>query len=65
MAAKTYPVNSSAITQIVYDEDMMRAIVTFRKSGKTATIEGISSEEMKEWLEAPSIGRWYVDHYKF
>lgn len=64
MPIKTYNVNSSAITTIEYDSDTETATVVFRKSGKTDTLNGISPDVMQEWLDSPSIGKFYVDNFQ-
>jgi hypothetical protein len=53
------PVKSSTISHVGHDPDLNRLTIKFN-SGGTYTYDGVSAEEHKALLEAPSIGKHFA-----
>lgn len=57
-------VNSRPIREVNYESETQRLHVTFRESGKTYTHCGVPEWLYREFLEAESMGRFYVHRLK-
>jgi len=57
-------VNSTAISQIEYNEQTMQMFVTFRDGGETYTFCGVPKHIYESFLAASSKGTFYHDHIK-
>jgi KTSC domain len=58
MAIKNYPVQSSAVVRIDYDEDSQTVFFTF-KDGRNYSIENFPEIEVERWANAESVGRYW------
>lgn len=56
-----FPGNSALVKTIKYDDKNHRLIVTYR-NGFTARYENISSDDVSEFINSDSKGRWALKH---
>ena len=65
MASTTHETpQSSAISSLRYDPETWQVVVTFRPTGKTTVVDGVSEIEFQEWLDSGSIGAHYNENYR-
>lgn len=60
---KYYNVNSTAISKIGYDVKEKKLSVLFHH-GRQYEYEGVSEDTFKNFLKAPSVGKYYNQHIK-
>lgn len=60
---KFQKVNSSAISEIGYDKQNNKLAVIFHH-GREYEYEGVSEDTFKQFIKAPSIGKYYNQHIK-
>lgn len=63
MATPMYPVNSSQISYIGYEEDTKELFITF-KNGSTYKYENVPEMTYKILLSSPSKGKYFADNIK-
>jgi hypothetical protein len=64
MTIQTYPVASSAIARIEYDDEEEVAYVTFQRGGGLYVLEGIQQIEVERWAYSPSPGQYFNSFIK-
>ena len=59
MALINYPIASTALARIDYDDEEQTCYFTFLKGGRSYIIEGIAQIEVERWANAPSVGQYW------
>lgn len=54
---------SSQFNKVKYDSEEKTLIITFN-NGKRYEYSGISAKQFKEFMEAESLGKWFLSHIK-
>jgi KTSC domain len=60
---KNYPVQSSALVRIDYDDESLTVYFTF-KDGRNYLIENFPEVELHRWVEAESVGQYWNANIK-
>lgn len=63
MAIPMYPVNSSQLSYIGYDEDTQELYITFIK-GDTYKYNLVPEQVYKEFLSSASVGKYYINNIR-
>jgi KTSC domain len=58
MALTNYPVSSSAIARVDYDEETQECFVTFT-DGRSYTLIGVPQIEVERWVNSGSAGAYW------
>jgi hypothetical protein len=63
MAVQTFPMRSTAIASLAFDDEKKWLDVTFNKGG-TYRIENFPDDLLEQWMAAPSIGGFWNTNIK-
>jgi hypothetical protein len=64
MTVTNYPVSSSAIARIDYDDEEQVVYLTFQKGGGMYVIEGVPQIEVERWSQSGSPGGYWNSYLK-
>ena len=59
----TYFPNSSLTNEVTFDPQAQQATFVFTSTGRETTVD-LDEEAMRNWLAAPSFGRYYVEFFQ-
>ena len=63
MTMESYPVISTAISALAYDDETEECQVTFQ-DGRSYILSGLPQIEFERWVHAPSVGGYWNANVK-
>jgi hypothetical protein len=63
MAVINYPVSSSALVRVDYDDETEECFITF-KDGRSYTLSNVPQIEIERWVNSGSVGGYWNSFMK-